>query len=77
MSWGSLIVALVQAVSKFTAWMQERQLLKAGEAIAIANAHSVEAVRLSKSIASGDGVADKHRLDPGSLSDDDGFKRKS
>jgi len=75
MTWASLALSLAKLLSAFVGFLNNKQLLDAGSAIAIANLQRRQADALRQAIIDRERVESELRANPNSVQSDDGFRR--
>lgn len=75
MTWFGLLTALVKMVAAFIDYANTNKLLKAGEAQALSKQLEDVNERVRKAIEARKAVRDSIDANPGSVFDDDGYRR--
>ena len=75
MTLASLALVLARLFNAFVGYLNNKQLLDAGSAIAIANLQKRQSDALRESVKIRERVATELRANPGRLHDSDGFRR--
>lgn len=75
MSWASILLALVRAVGALATYLQERQLITAGEAVATAAAMKEQHDALVEANKAREAVRSDLARHPDKRLSDDGFRR--
>lgn len=75
MSWASILLALAKAVGALTTYLNDRQLISAGQAMEVASALKAQHDALERANAIRESVRGDLAKHPDSVMRDDGFRR--